>query len=423
MDDFGKLWDLLHDFEKYWTEEQEKRPFRLNLLDYCKTYENAHTQILLEILRYKDNAEYPLIESFFHKIGIDVQWNHVKSCVEFNKAVVGGFIDGFLSDGTNAVIIENKINGATDQNEQIKKYVDDVEQRGGIAIEHIYVIYLTKDGSKIVQEKSCPKDYKDKLKNHFIECNYCGHILPWLKEDVVPQCRVKDDTFVSALKQYIDFLEDMFKKRVGDDEMDEKIKEFLKEKMSLNGSGDSYDLMTKKIKALDELKNYLVSIQRSVRESVVSITNEYWKNKYADGFVQDGLYTYLLYGRSKWNKSNLMIHLEWVDMNSDEVFYKKTSFTMHLHFEGNDVSDYVKFLEKNKEQYLTEMKKVGMTLVDDKNNELNKRLNCYKIFDFSKPFAAMTDAERKNALFKAYDEAKPLLDYVYRKCEECDSNN
>ena len=418
MDELKELWIFLQKFEEKWGKLQKSRPFYLNLLDYCRTYENAHTQILLEILRYNEGVEYPLIESFLRKLDINIQWKYAKTKIEFNK----DFIDGYLCDEVHAVIIENKINGAYDQHKQIERYVDIVRNRN-IAIENIYVAYLTRDGSKRVSSSSCSSELKEKI-GQYIECNYRDHILPWLKEDVLPQCKLKDDVFVSAIKQYIDYLNGIFKQRVGDEKMNEEVIEFLKKNMKINGSGESYDQIVKKIDILDNMKNFLESIRREVKESVVSTTCEYWKNKYGDneGFVQDGLYNYLLYGKSKWNVKNLMIHLEWIDITSDEVFYKNKNLSMALHFEGNNAHKYVNYLEKYKADYLVEMDKVGMT-IDENHTDALKRLNCRKVVSFNQPLAAMTDVERKNALFKAYDEAKPLLDYVYRKCEECDSNN
>lgn len=422
MNDFEELWSLLQEFEKCWAVEQEKRPFHLNLLDYCRTYENAHTQILLKILHYKENAEYLLINSFLRKIGVDIRWNRERNDakIEFNK----DFIDGYLCDGTYAIIIENKINNAVDQEHQIESYVDKVKERG-FELGKIYVFYLTKDGSKQVSEISCPSSLRDDLGERFVEINYRDHILPWLKEDILPRCKIKDEIFISALRQYIDFLEGIFGFRKGDEEMDKDIIDSLKKLLSFeNGSWAHHEIVDEKIKHLHKLTDYLDRVVHEVKNSVVSITREYWNKEYGEdvsiGDGMNGNWQFLYFGNSRWNLRNrLLIHLEWQPI-TERILFESTQLTMHLHLERSDVQKYINCLESDP-NYLDMLDAAEMAAV--RTNDSNIKLNYQKTIEFEKTLAQMTEDERKKVLFSEYDKVKPLLDYVYKKCEECDSKN
>ena len=84
-----------------------------------------------------------------------------------------------------AIVIENKIWGAPDQEKQIEKYIDYVIDTG-IPKRRIFVIYLTSDGNKRVSDIS----FTDKAKKHlgcsgksngrFICVNFKDDIMPWL---------------------------------------------------------------------------------------------------------------------------------------------------------------------------------------------------------------------------------------------------
>ena len=423
MKEIEELWALLQKFEECWNQQQEKRPFHLNLLDYCRTYENAHTQILLKILHYKDNAGYPLIDSLLRKF--DVQWCNTNPKIEFNK----DFIDGYLSDGTCAIIIENKINNAVDQVHQIENYVNKVKERG-FELEKIYVFYLTRDGSKQVSQISCPDSLRDALGKRFVEINYRDHILPWLKGDALPRCKVKDEIFISALKQYVDYLEGMLMLRNGEKEMDKVIVEYLKSVMLFeDGSWNHYKMVCKKKERLLKLNDYLDIIIHEVKNKIVLATEAYWKNVFGDnGFVGDGIRMgekYLLFGDRRWNPprgnsfdfSRSLIHLEWENVTEEDL-YTRDEMSLALHYEGDSVQQYVVYIENNKDEYFSVMKNAGMTF--SQNQAYNDRLNCNKIIKFEKPLSQMSEDERRKALFKEYDMVKPLLDYVYSKCEELD---
>lgn len=45
-------------------KEKQHLPYRMNIIDELHANENAHTRILLQLLRYKANGKYPILSSF-----------------------------------------------------------------------------------------------------------------------------------------------------------------------------------------------------------------------------------------------------------------------------------------------------------------------------------------------------------------------
>jgi len=136
---YDDLLKLIDDFNERYKEEQEKAPFNLCLLDLCGANENAHTKILLQLLKYRVNESYPFLESLLERLFRDVnlEFDCRKLGITFNK----DFIDGLIKDNQKAIIIENKIHYAQDQDKQIQRYVEKVKEYG-IDLENIYVVIL-----------------------------------------------------------------------------------------------------------------------------------------------------------------------------------------------------------------------------------------------------------------------------------------
>jgi hypothetical protein len=78
-----------------------------------------------------------------------------------------------------AVIIENKINWARDQKNQLKRYVDHVHQRG-FKCEEIYVLYLPLTGDKDPDpaDRACIEN----LRANYNKITFGSHIMKWLNE-------------------------------------------------------------------------------------------------------------------------------------------------------------------------------------------------------------------------------------------------
>ena len=182
---------------------------RSNLLDELYVDEDAHSRILRMILEYerKDHS-FPCLEAFLKTPalrGVVPEW-HVRPRFVNQE----GKIDLLIETDTSSIIIENKVRNAPDQDAQIERYVEHRRARGVLPTQ-IYVIYLTKDGSKTVAEYSLTEKAKELLDmtddddGRFIRMDFRTHILGWLKGLSLEE---PEDALISAgIDQYIDYLE------------------------------------------------------------------------------------------------------------------------------------------------------------------------------------------------------------------------
>ena len=148
------------------------------------------------------------------------------------------YIDALIwEEKKYAIVLENKINWAIDQDEQIARYVDAAKELCGIKDnKRIFVVYLTADGRKKVEDWSLTKKAKEfleyideKHRGRFVEINYKGDILPWLKESVIINCRYGEHVLISMLQQYIDYLESRF--AIAEERTRGSAKKFLDDEM------------------------------------------------------------------------------------------------------------------------------------------------------------------------------------------------
>ena len=58
---------LIETFNRQYEKELEKVPYNLCLLDLCGANENAHTKILVQLLKYKANENHPFLESLLER--------------------------------------------------------------------------------------------------------------------------------------------------------------------------------------------------------------------------------------------------------------------------------------------------------------------------------------------------------------------
>ena len=263
------------------------RVYNANIITELHANENAHSRILRMFLQYDDGKKkYPILGKF-----LDIpKVKQVFGNKEFKSPVFTNErerIDVLIEEPRSfAIIIENKINGAPDQDTQLERYIKSVESHGSISFDNIYAIYLTDNGEKIVDECSLTKEAKKKLNyngsadmGRFIPLNYRYDILPWLEKEVLPNCIEKEDLLISALKQYIDYLKCMFG-IIENEEQKILIMEKLKEEIGISGNDlESVEKCFKTIEELECLKNRVVELKNGLVENWVE---EYIKKPFRE---------------------------------------------------------------------------------------------------------------------------------------------
>ncbi len=206
----------------------QKKAYDINLIDELHANENAHTRILMKLLEFNRDGVYFIFQKF-----LDILNEKLEEKIETTNFDSPKFqyqwanIDGYIyQDKGIAIIIENKIQWAIDQNAQIERYVETAKQGGGISPDKIYVVYLTDDGRKKVENYSLTPHAKKILgvdedkAGRFIELNYKDDLLPLFKDILTYLDFSKEVYLKSAIIQYIDYLDGRFGRR-------EREKEFL----------------------------------------------------------------------------------------------------------------------------------------------------------------------------------------------------
>jgi len=223
----------LPEFNEVYEAEKKNLPYHINLLDEIHANENAHSRILMKLLNAKD-SEYFILKSFLLYLGEPFSrliLKDIKITCEKNRIDICVLAKDF------ALIVENKIHGAVDQEEQIISYVTKVKSHSNSRYKsdkNIYVLYLGGDSEERPSKSSLPTELEDELKSRFKIISYRNTILPWLESNIIANCKSKDRYLSSAIMQYIDHLNGMYNLRKEEKNMTEKLKKHIIEKLDLN---------------------------------------------------------------------------------------------------------------------------------------------------------------------------------------------
>ena len=205
-----------------------------NILDAVYVNENVHSRILRLIMDYKRDGHYPFYELFLELNKVSTIIPDDISCSEPHFFNERDRIDLLIEGNDYAIIIENKIYNAIDQDHQMERYLLSCIGRG-FKKERIFALYLTSDGTKNISKNSLTDKalevlgFSDQTTGRFAEISFRYDILPWLRK-AINICRTNDDEQIkSALIQYADYLAGMFGEREKESKKDLAITQLLAE--------------------------------------------------------------------------------------------------------------------------------------------------------------------------------------------------
>lgn len=280
---FDGLLYFLTKFMKIFNDEKSKLPYHINLIDELHANENAHSRILEKLLKQKTNGgTYELLESFVEYLKENsVGYRKIK--IEEPKITNEKWrIDLCIRDKSYAIIIENKVNWASDQQAQIERYID-------LTINHkfnksqIYVIYLTPTYEKDPEIQSWGKYYETEIyTERYLKLSFRDDITLWLREKVLPNIKIKDVYLRSTIEQYIDHLEGVFSLRTINNKMNMELQKFIEKELALSGQRPEEALKTL-IKKEEELQNAISQI-KLVEEKYIINCFEYWEKRLRSDF-------------------------------------------------------------------------------------------------------------------------------------------
>lgn len=244
----------------------EKRSADINLIDLLHCNENAHSRILKALLDYNKES---FRKSFAQRTGLPKDFDLKDANIYLEYPAKEGRIDIYIyKENEYAIIIENKINGAQEQHEQIDRYVETALEK--YDKDKIFCLYLTREGGypseNSLKEKAATLNFDrnkpyDK-KSRLIQINYRVDILNWLKDDVLPNIPYKDKSLIDGLNHYIDSLNNMFNLNNG--RMDELYK--ILEKVDINSKKG-------------ELFNWLENVD-TLKEVIYGVLTKELQSKY-----------------------------------------------------------------------------------------------------------------------------------------------
>ena len=272
------------EFNKLIKQERLALPYHLNIIDELHINENAHSRILYKLLQFiNTNGEFEILSSLVRFIQENSHLNSFKDIIIKSPVVTQeeSRIDLWVRDKDYAIIFENKVYNAADQEEQLSRYIEITSRK--YDLNRIFVVYLSASGKE--PDAQSWGTYQESFKDRYINLSFRDDILNWLRNEVVPNLRRKDSFLQSALDQYIDYLNGLFFKRTFENKMIMKLDSFIIDHFNLNRFNNDLD----KVKALqDEIDNMseVIAKMKSLRDSYRQNIFNSWKERTKASFPE-----------------------------------------------------------------------------------------------------------------------------------------
>lgn len=256
LEDLEPTRALLGLVEKYHSKREEKLgelPFRYNVLEEVRVNENAHTRLLMRLLKYT-----PALLSFlawlekkytFHAPKVD------KPKITAEKHRIDGLIQ---EERKYAIIIENKVCGAVEQEGQLGRYIDKCRE---LLYDQssIYILYLFDRPGNDPSPQTWGKYKAENFEGRYLVLSYKQDIIPWLKTFLKKHKGTEEKTKVlrEGIAQYLDYLRLLFKiDRYTT--MKSELTRFIEDELKLDdlflcSPQETIALLKDKLKSIDDL--------------------------------------------------------------------------------------------------------------------------------------------------------------------------
>ena len=283
---FKQYSDLLKMGEMFcrtYKTEKLKLPYHLNIIDELHINENGHSRILMRLFCYRnENGEYAFLKSFVDYIKSITHSEEFKRIKIDNPIITQEIqrIDLWVRDKSYAIIFENKVYEAVDQDAQLLRYIEKTKE-AGFKEKDIFVIYLPQCYHEPC-EQSWGK-YKNDFESRFIILSFQEDVLKWLKEFVLPNIRYKDQYLLSAVIQYIDYLDGLFSLRTINKSLIMNLEKLFDEHFELsNCSSDKQrmDVLNEKISDFEVITNQMRALKNKYRQNVIDSWKDDIKKRY-----------------------------------------------------------------------------------------------------------------------------------------------
>lgn len=234
------------------------RPFHLNVIEaacHGRFKETGHSLVLADMLRH------PLIQASFLDTFLGIEHDELEVTAETDR------VDVALKSKDLFIIVENKVNAAEEQKNQVYRYVHEIGvEKYHYDVSQIYVIYLNPTNRNFPSEYSlCDENNENNVfeelgEDHYTVQSYKNDITNWLRG-----ISITDEPHInSALDQYIDFLENKFHTSPLDKIMNNELNNILLKELHVEDSSleaqiqaldNQYAKTEELLQAIESLKN------------------------------------------------------------------------------------------------------------------------------------------------------------------------
>ena len=288
LHEYEKLLSFADEYKKVSDKEKHSLPYQINVIDELHINENGHSRILTQLLKFANaKGEYELLESLIEYVknlhNAD-EWDRImvkRPLLTQEKARIDLWVRD-VRDADYAIIFENKIYNAKDQEAQLSTYIDKTKAEG-FAEQDIFVVYLSQTGQE--PNDQTWGDYKQAFADRYVNLSFRDDILPWLKSEVLPNIHEKDICLKSAVIQYIDYLEGLFFLKSIYRTMNMNLEKIINSHFELDKCKDDKErvrLLSEKIDDIKELEQQLYNVIDNICQRIFDGWKDDVKRRYPE---------------------------------------------------------------------------------------------------------------------------------------------
>lgn len=263
--------DLLNDVERLNT----KKPYHLNVIDELHINENAHSRILYKLLKFRnENGEHEILKSFISFL--KKKYYRQPNTESLNRIHIVSpeisqeeeRIDLWVKEkGEYALIFENKVCGAFDQDAQLYRYIEKTRKHG-FEDEQIFIFYLPQNKDSDPSDQTWGEE-KEKFTSRYFKVPFREDILQWLENDIIMNVRHKDYMLLTAITQYVDYLKGYFDIR-NNNETEMEQQDIINNILGIKDQDkkEMVDILNSKLDELQDAINILSNYRNSISKEI-----------------------------------------------------------------------------------------------------------------------------------------------------------
>ena len=351
---FDLLLDIKQNIEKERKriqKEADSLPYQINIIDELHVDERANSRILAKLFQFQsEKGKYEILQSFIDYLRENIRNGSSLNGIEIQDPSIipeKEYIDIWIRDKKWAIIIENKIYNARDQESQLARYIettidDKSKTANGYKPEQIFVIYMPPEPHEPDDQtwKINKKNYKDVFQDRYFNISFEESILPWLTKELLPNIRQKDVFLSSAVMQYINYLDGMFGNRLIDKEINMETKKMIEEKLDLVQCKDSKEKIEKLNSYIKDTSEILESMEKVKSEYLTHEMKTYINNRSKSvNFHDDASYIYVDFEIKKVNyylyvSEDSRYYCQLMRVDENDIQNSKTSKDVFLLCQG-----------------------------------------------------------------------------------------